>query len=691
MSGSAVRFSERETGPGVVVVDRIERQRLALHTDRQVSPSPIETDEFPAPMDAAVRIDTGSLAYPTVYPLYVRDEEATLIARTEPPFEREFDPGNYFIEIDGPIKLGLRIQGGFALEVDTDATEITLEPPQRVGLGARSYHEHPAGTVETGPGLVDLATAVSHLSSALKTTSTERSFPTLRGHPPLIQVGDSTRIPDTLTPPDTGIHIEVPRRRAPLYEAAPLAFYLGATLHLGDTPRVYTDSGAEFELQAGNGFQPSVERLLQHTFMLDCLTRIEGYYDVPLHERRALDNTLDLDFAALYDRPIAERLAVHLSVPFEAVESHIPDWKMTAHLDPGIESAEVLPFALNELASIRVHESNPPTPEIHDGQGESTPESAVLGLDPGIGSGSQLVTLPETDSLVDVWFGPGIPTNGTKGLPAGYRHRLERDRRATPISIAVVQIGSKMAAEADLESIYRDRDSLPFDVTLYRDVTRSELRDVLKSEHDFFHYIGHVDEAGLAAVDGRLDTRTLEGIAVDSFLLNACESYEQGIALIEAGAIAGIVTVQNVVNEEAVVVGKTLARLLHRGFPLSKALSVARHNTVIGDFYLVIGDGELSVAQPASGSAIMADIRTGGLTLSATMQTYPTTQKGMGSLIWPTHEANDAHFLNSGSLDIPTEPLIESLSLENIPVLIDGDLYWSLEDDIEALISERAD
>jgi len=75
--------------------------------------------------------------------------------------------------------------------------------------------------------------AVSALPSALKTTSPERTWPTLRGHPPLLELGDRLEIPDAIDPPDGEISLTVPREYASVYQAAPLAFFLGATIRPG--------------------------------------------------------------------------------------------------------------------------------------------------------------------------------------------------------------------------------------------------------------------------------------------------------------------------------------------------------------------------------------------------------------------------------------------------------------------------
>ena len=100
--------------------------------------------------------------------------------------------------------------------------------------------------------------AVAAFSSALKTTSAERSYPTLRGHPPTVELGDRLHIPDELSSPETGITIELPATYAAIYAAAPLAYYLGADLVPGEEPLLRTDTGSEYALDAAGDFDVSV-------------------------------------------------------------------------------------------------------------------------------------------------------------------------------------------------------------------------------------------------------------------------------------------------------------------------------------------------------------------------------------------------------------------------------------------------
>src|SRR5699024_7978716 len=186
-----------------------------------------------------------------------------------------------------------------------------------------------------------------------------------------------------------------------------------------------------------------------------------------------------------------------------------------------------------------------------------------------------------------------------------------------------------------VNEIYGSASSLPFDVSTYSVLTQAELRSLLADPTEFLHYIGHIDDGGFLCEDGKLDAATLTEVNADAFLLNTCESYRQGMALIEAGAIGGIVTINELFDSGAVQMGKTLARLLDTGFPLRIGLELARDDNLAGKQYLVIGDGSLTVGQTESGCPSLCEIERTADGFSVSHRTYPTAERGMGSTVVP--------------------------------------------------------
>ena len=260
-----IEFAPAETG-GLVVSDPIERSQFDLSTPEPVELADADPGRFRFPADAAVRLRTDQLRLETVVSVCVRDDDGDLLARTEHFDDRSFADGSYSVELFAPIKLYLRVDAPFRVVSDATCTRIEFDGETDVTVGARSHHKRPAATVTTTDRPRDAMRAVSLLGSALKTTSVERSYPTLRGHPPLLERGTEFDAPAGLSPPETGVTLELPETRRHVYTAAPLSYYLGATVVPGSTPRVVTDAGFTHELGADGDFEADVERLLKRTF-----------------------------------------------------------------------------------------------------------------------------------------------------------------------------------------------------------------------------------------------------------------------------------------------------------------------------------------------------------------------------------------------------------------------------------------
>jgi hypothetical protein len=255
------------------------------------------------------------------------------------------------------------------------------------------------------------------------------------------------------------------------------------------------------------------------------------------------------------------------------------------------------------------------------------------------------------------------------------------------IEVTVVLTDAAMETEwAQVTHSYGSRDDLPFDVTAYRNVTVEELREVITEETDFLHFIGHTDRAGLHCADGRLDVSTVTRTGIDAFLLNACDSYTQGLSLVETGASGGIVTLSDVVNNAAVQIGQTIARLLNLGFSLQATLRIVQETNSVSEQYMVVGDGGVSLAQPHSDIPNILKITKQDTHYSVTYKTFNTPEAGIGSVTSPNIEKESDYYLSSGTLDtfkVTKEELEEFLALETVPIRIGGDLYWSDEVDLE--------
>ncbi|QSG02092.1 CHAT domain-containing protein [Natranaeroarchaeum sulfidigenes] len=680
-----IEFTARESG-GVEIVDPIERVHYTLNTPKRQSVSDADSARFRFPVDAAVQIHCKRITLPTVPATLVRDGSGSVVTQIEHFSDGSLPDGEYEIELSLPLKVYIRVESAIEFSSDDEQLVIDFGKPTDVSIGARSKHEQPAGTITTTEQPRDIMQTVSALGSSLKTTSPERSLPTLRGHPPEIELGERLSIPDGITAPDTEIELQVPLTYEHVFPAAPLAYYLGATMCPGEEPRIVTGDGYTQELIAAPTYEERVARTLKQVFFLDCVTRTEGLYPVPLRERSRLEERIELPFNRLYELPPADRLATYLdAVAYSDVDDLLPDWKLTTHVSPTAGTIETLPYLINDLAIVRIADPQ----ELSRSSVEDTGMGAYTrGADTRSATGQSpdttYVQLDEDDDAVEqAWIGDETPVGLSKAIPEAYRNRFDREPSSGDISITVICNDDRMDRERGVvDEVYGSRERLPFEVSMSHDLTTEELADALAQPADFLHYIGHIEDGGFRCTDGLLDASELDSVAVDAFLLNACQSYHQGRALIENGAIGGVVTLSDVINSGAIRIGSTLARLLNSGFPLRAALQIAKGESIVGSQYLVIGDGGLAITQAESGTPLLGHIEEQADEYELTLEAFPTTSGGMGGLIQPNVESISSYKINSGPLDpvkMTREELLRFLQLEMAPMKMNGRLRWSTE------------
>jgi hypothetical protein len=670
----------------ISVHDHIERRRCQLLTDGPVTPRRVDTAGFSFPVDTAVAFETRELRLPYEVNTLVRSADGEILADLHILDQHEFDDGTHFVEISAAVKLYIQVVGPVLVRAEPTETVVELDEAREVRIGVRSYHERPATTITTTEDPVDLMRAVSHLSSALKTTTPDRSYPTLRGHPPELELGERFDLPGFIETPDTGVRIEVPPAVESVFPVASLAYYLGAEVVPGVEPRLVAD-GFERPLEsAGIGFERAVSRVLKQTFFLDCLTRTEGNRGPPLHERAALEDVVSVPLGDLYDAPPGERLSAYFDIPYETVEPLLPRWKLTAHVQPETPHVSILPFLVDDLAVIRTPEPNRTTAA----DVETAAVDAYLRSDGGVRAGPRnseqmppVVEFSDTDSIEQAWVGEEAPLGASKAMIEAYRNRIARTPRGGDIDVVLVCNDEEMNDELDgANRVYGSREEVPFDVTTYRGLTPDRLALVLESDIDFLHYVGHIDESGFQCEGGTLDAASLSTVGVDSFFLNACASYEQGIELIRKGAIGGAVTLNDVINSGALRVGRTMAGLLNCGFPLRPALNIASDRSIVGSQYLVVGDGNVDIAHAEGLVPELIDVHRGtdGGRYEVTISTYPTDHIGVGGIYHPQIGDQEEYFLVGSraiTFDVSEAQLREFLGLAVSPTRVDGEFTWS--------------
>ncbi|GAB7013423.1 hypothetical protein JCM18549_16940 [Halolamina salina] len=669
---------------GLRVVDTVEEVEYVVEAG-PVDPGPASTDPFPVPVDDAARIRTGRLYLPTVVDYHLREEAG---ARQLVVDGEQSVTGPTFLEATNtPMKLYLRIDGAATIAEGEHGTRVSFDGESTVVVGARSLHQRPAGTVTVPRTPAGVARGVSLFSSALKTTSPERSFPTLRGHPPLLEFGDAFDA-DGLDRPETGIEIHVPDEYSSVFTVAPLSYYLGAAVRTGaETPRIVAD-GESFPLDGD--LSAAAADTLRHCFLLDCVTRTEGLYPVDLHEREVLAERASIAPERWYGMPVDRRTAAYLSVPRSATDDLL-EWHLTADIEPAVRNAEILPFVVDDLAVVRS-----PTPLSDRGNAPTEPDELeeFFRTDDARGllrstrttqnadSVDESVRSPvDTETYGHVWVGEGFPMGASKPTVDAYRRRLDRQPADdSTTTVTLVCNDEEMLEEVD-EELYGFLDMLRFEIRSHHDLTTAELREVLREETSFLHYVGHVEDEGVQCADGHLDLRTLSGTGVEAFLLNGCTSYEQGQALVDAGAFGGVVTLTSVSNAKATETGRHLARLLDIGFDFHGALDVIRRMRISRQNYVVVGDGRVTISQSETGTPLLLEVEeVVGEQARVTYRTYPTSRYQVGAMTHPYVEEGATQYVSVGDIEeylLSAETYEEELAEQRTPIVVDGELRWT--------------
>lgn len=716
----APQFESLVGQSGIHVHDPVEDVQTLFFTDRSVTPRRAPTDEFTFPIDDAVEITVSEFRTQILLRIWIRDLEGNKITTFDPEGTSEEIPaGDYLLELTGlGMKIYLRVSDiGFTIESLDSSVVINFSEETSIMLGARSLHSQPGRTIKTTSDPEDLMKAVSLFGNAMKTWSPERTFPSLRGHPPLLELGEECQIPNSLSPPDTGIELTVPAEHSWLYPVVPLAYWLGATvrsgspsLNVGDKRYPLGTAGGYDGETEREAFEKHIKDILQFTFLIDCAVRTEGFYDVELDGRRRIEAIgLPLDFEGLYESPIADRVQTYLDLDcsFESLATRVgrPGWRLTADVQPDPGRATIMPFLARDLAIVRCPtdaklelSSDDVSDDMENIFARTSPSGTVSNItaaDGGTASrasssgGSvdstyeeRIISLPEADSMSQSWIGDGFAIGAAKASTQSYLRRLESHAKdSARISINVIVNDENMADEATVSDIYGTRDYLNFNINVHQDLSTDELAEVLETETDFIHYVGHVDQEGFDCADGYLHADQLGNVGTDTFVLNACSSYEQGQLLVDKGAIAGVVTLEEVINSLATKVGKKIARLLNYGFPIGSATALIQETIFTGSNYAVVGDSNASLAQSnvAVPNVTRIKLRGDGL-FDVNVETFASWNFDVGSMHRPYIEGCECDYIVPGELDtwrVDDEALNEYLDRYTLPIIGEGNLFWS--------------
>jgi hypothetical protein len=692
-----VHITPADDRPALRISDPIENAYYELFIDGESPPTvqPVDPD-IAAPIDDAVRLHTTGISLPKRLRAWVynRDfEHLGTVDQGDPqnPLNIDSDTQVVLEVASAPVKLYLIVPGDFAVESEESSVGYYYDEPRPITVATRSFHSKPAGTVQAAPSIDSEMRAISTLGSALKSTGPDRAWPTLRGHPPLIESAQTESIPSEVNIAPDDVTLRLPRDREAVYLAAPLAYYLNARVEPTDGIPEIDANGTTRPL---TNVESDVNSLLQRVFLLDTLANRVGTFPqrFKLQDEAlaVLEDDIDWEHIAQLDYP--ERTAAYLAPRFDPLEENdiLDRWHLTTDITPDRDALGVLPFVAYDLSLVRV--AKPQSTGVLN----EPPEAAVefmrtdVQAEEFMRAGTELadsldIVQPRpADTPTHQWVGDNPAWETTYLDEQALRRRATSETPAAEdydMSVRLVCNDPAMSHEF-IEDIYGLRDLLRYDITTQYGLGPDELTEAFQADEDLLHYIGHVDRAeGLQCAGGEwLDLHSLDDVGMDTFVLNACESYEQGQALLDAGAFAGVVTLRNVNNARATRIGQEVARLLDAGFRFRSALSVIQSFVPASNQYIVLGAGGYQVvaAESAVPMAYAVDERDDGQ-YDFTIQYYTGEGYEIGSVNDPKLPGQD-NYLGVNVADtwtIDRAALVEFMEKENLPVDWKGELFWS--------------
>jgi hypothetical protein len=697
-------------GPhGLTVRDHIDDVSYHVSTGTDVTPVSIARTRFAVPVDTGVRITTDTVTLPAATSVTVRYPDGRYhdtVQSTDTPLSQSgplcFEPQSL------PLELFIAVPDAVDVTVNTtaDQTRISVDTPTDILLGARSYHTHPPCTVTVPPTPAGAMTALSVLSTSLKTLSPERTDPALRGHPPLVEPGRPANIPAAVDPPDTPIQIEIPQEFRYLYATAPLAYFLGATVVAGDTPLLRVNN-ARYPLAETGPIDETLNRLLKQLFMMEAAARTHGRYDVATKFQTALDDRLaetphNLQWSDLYHQDITERLQTYLDIPDHYVADLLPSWSVTTSISPRAERIPALSVLARDLSMVDLTLKDartsltPSLDELTTTDGNTSPTDSDTG--PTLPDATVQFP-PPTAAATRNWLAPGYPLGASKPHtpPDVYDKTPATDDQQTEFnSTLVVADHETPAPDQVIDDIQTDHPQFTdYGSDVVTSPTVDDLADILYGDDDLVHYIGKVTDSGFRCSDGHLNPHQLDRTsAVGTLVANGYRSRGNIRALLDAGVAAAAVSLIAIQTAAAVEYGQTLARTLSCGFPVRDAVALAADYTALGRFYTAVG-AVSHTPVPIDGS-VPYSIELHPSTesdLAVSIQPRPATQRGPGTLYIPYLEQVDSHAVAPAGVDsvpVDTDSLTSFATLEPMPIIVGGRLFWELQPALDALESATA-
>jgi hypothetical protein len=368
----------------------------------------------------------------------------------------------------------------------------------------------------------------------------------------------------------------------------------------------------------------------------------------------------------------------YVRIDFERIAERLPQWPLSVSIDPEEENVPALSRLSYCLSLLFPPESDP----VDD---QTTIKRSLGDFYRSASSDNQQRAV-EYSNIVDPvnrvgtlhgWIADGIPLDSFKGLPCAFTDRTNPPTDPSPRSVAVVLNDGEMDAEfTEVITAYRERRAVcSIDVDLSTCLTTSELASIFQSPYDIIHYIGHCDPQGLRCEDGYFSVASLPDTMADTVFLNACGSYDEGLAFVRKGGTSCGVTIGDVLDDQASKVGTTFARLLGRGFGFAFALVLARCRSIMNRRYAIVGDGTNVLSQGESNyptALYISEVPPGAYRVRP-YQCLPTYH---GSILYDFPNATPVLAGNDSPQMVSEDELQQKLLSTDHPIIYEDAFYW---------------
>lgn len=606
--------------------------------------------------------------------------------------------GRYRCRVDAELMLRIAFDGAATLhKTQGGPLSLSFPHPTRVSVGFKSTVSVPEYVLTAEPTVTGLATAFSHLGATVRTTSPRRVHRYYRDHPPLIELGEETEIPEEVRRkrPETGIELVVPDRLPPLFAAVSLSYYLGAQIRIEDVSAPVLRAPVADVRHAFDplpAFQAQAGRLLRRVFYLDRLSLSAGPGGTTTYHGKQLE-AKGVTVEEMTDMPLADRLAHYLAFPSEVVDEVLPPWPHRMTVPPTPDRALQLPYLLDDFAMIEL--------PAGIGSGDFDADDSSAGDDDSSDSDFSAVvsgpydrtgTLSTADQdspagesePAKAGLDAAPPIYGTladdagahfTALPAAYEHRrqlLDRDRDQLSVVVAFVDRATDDERRAVVDRYARRDDLSEVSVERLDDPTREQLRSAFETGADFLHYVGDCDGTGLACADGTLTPASLSNNEVVLFQLDAPNSREGGAELVENGSVAGIVY-DGTSPADREAIGTTPGELLlyEQCIATARLCGVALDD--LGADSAVVGDGTFGFTAKWRPGHVQ-ELRATDEGFEVTVHSYPVDPAG--SYSHPPWLPSVRLMATTDSFGLAPDELTKILSEASEPLVYDGDLYW---------------